>query len=153
MLRLDTESRRDRFNGPTNDSFVAAYADRCFHDGTTVVGYVEGDCVFGAAELHERSERPEPTAEIAFSVEKGLQHRGLGSLLFERLIAHAHALGYSRLHVTTHPNNGAMKRLARKFEAHLSFEDGETVGVIELGDSGLDLFALAARHLPELAAR
>lgn len=132
LLRLDSESRRDRFNGPSNDGFVAAYAERCFHDGTIVIGYVENGQVLGAAELHERPEEFEPTGEIAFSVERHLQHRGLGGHLFERLIESARAFGYERLRVTTHPQNETMKRLARRFNASLKFEDGETVGVIEL---------------------
>lgn len=132
LLRLDVGSRRDRFNGLTDDAFVTAYATRCFHDGTTVIGYVEDDRVLGAAELHERPGLSAPTGEIAFSVERQLQHRGIGGRLFDRLIAHAHALGYSRLLVTTHPQNEAMKALARRFNAKLSFEAGETVGVIDL---------------------
>lgn len=132
LLRLDATSRRDRFNGPTNDGFVAAYAERCFHDGTIVIGYVEDGEVLGAAELHERPQDREPTGEIAFSVERALQHRGLGGLLFARLIESARAFGYERLLVTTHPQNEAMKRLARRFNASLRFEDGETVGTIGL---------------------
>ncbi|MGQ2906820.1 MAG: GNAT family N-acetyltransferase [Aliihoeflea sp.] len=132
LLRLDVESRRDRFNGPSNDAFVAAYADRAFRAGTTVIGYVEGDEVLGAAELHEIEGEGEPTGEIAFSVEQVLQHRGIGSKLFQRLIWHAHALGYTQLRVTTHPQNQAMKRLASRFNARLRFEGGETVGLIEL---------------------
>lgn len=132
LLRLDAASRRDRFNGLIDDSFLGTYAERCFHDGTTVIGYVEGGCVLGAAELHERPELVEPTGEIAFSVERALQHRGIGGRLFERLIAHAYALGYTKLLVTTHPHNEAMKALARRFKAKLSFEAGETVGFIEL---------------------
>jgi RimJ/RimL family protein N-acetyltransferase len=133
LLRLDAESRHDRFNGVTNDAYVSAYAERCFHDGTTVIGYVEDDKVLGAAELHERPDLPEPTGEIAFSVERELQHRGIGSALFERLIMNAQGLGYEKLRVTTHSGNLAMKTLARKFNAHLSFENLETVGVIDLG--------------------
>lgn len=132
LLRLDPQSRRDRFNGLTDDSFVGAYADRCFHDGTTVIGYVDEEHVRGAAELHERPEIDEPTAEIAFSVERFLQHRGLGGFLFQRLIGHAYALGYSRLLVTTHPQNEAMKALARRFNARLTFDAGDTVGTIAL---------------------
>lgn len=132
LLRLDGESRRDRFNGPSSDEFLDTYAERSFRNGAIVVGYVAGDRVLGAAELHEQPEEFEPTAEIAFSVERELQHRGIGGLLFERLIGHARALGYTRLRVTTHPQNHAMKRLARKFDARLTFEDGETVGLIEL---------------------
>ncbi len=136
LLRLDIESRRDRFNGPAADAFLRAYAERCFSDGTTVVGFVEPDgTVHGAAELHERPEL-EDAAEIAFSVERHLQHQGIGRRLFQRLLGHARALGYTRLLVTTHPANEAMKRLARHFEARLSFADGETVGLIELGDPG-----------------
>lgn len=132
LLRLDSESRRDRFNGPSNDNFLAAYAERAFRAGTTVIGYVEDGEVLGAAELHEIEGEGEPTGEIAFSVEHVLQHRGIGSRLFERLIWHAHALGYTQLRVTTHPQNQAMKRLASKFSARLRFEGGETVGLIEL---------------------
>ncbi|MBI1619365.1 GNAT family N-acetyltransferase [Aquamicrobium zhengzhouense] len=132
LLRLDDLSRRDRFNGPTSDSFVSSYAERSFHNGALVIGYVENGQVLGAAELHERPEDRLPTGEIAFSVERALQHRGLGGLLFERLIESARAFGYERLLVTTHPQNQAMKRLARKFNATLRFEDGETVGIIEL---------------------
>lgn len=130
LLRLDAESRRDRFNGPANDHFIESYAERCFSDGTVVVGYVEDGQILGAAELHECPQESEPTGEIAFSVEKQLQHRGLGSLLFDWLIQSARAFGYERLLVTTHPQNEAMKRLARRFKATLRFEAGETVGVI-----------------------
>lgn len=133
LLRLDASSRRDRFNGPTNDAFIEAYARRCFHDGTVVIGYVEDGEVLGAAELHEcPQEHGIPTGEIAFSIEPQLQRRGLGGLLFARLIETARSFGYERLRVTTHPQNEAMKRLARRFDAALRFEDGETVGLIEL---------------------
>jgi GNAT superfamily N-acetyltransferase len=132
LLRLDARTRRDRFNGGIGDRFVEAYADRCFAEGTTVIGHVSGDEVRGAAEIHERPQDDEPTAEIAFSVEPRFQGRGIGTLLFERLLLHARGLGYRHLRVTTHADNGAMRRLARKFGAALSFETGETVGVIHL---------------------
>ncbi len=137
LLRLDSESRRDRFNGVADDGFVASYAARCFAEGTTVIGYVESDKVLGAAELHERPELPEPTGEIAFSVERELQYMGIGRRLFERLIGNALGLGYTKLLVTTHPQNEAMKALARRFDAALTFADGETVGVIDLDPSRL----------------
>ena len=132
LLRLDPVSRRDRFNGGLGDTFVAAYADRSFSDGTTVIGYVEAGRVRGAAELHDCPDDDEPTGEIAFSVEPQFQGRGIGALLFERLLTHARAQGYARLRVTTHPENARMRRLAAKFDAHLKFHAGETVGIIEL---------------------
>jgi len=132
LLRLDAAGRRDRFNGGLSDGFVAAYAGRCFVDGTIVIGYVEGGKVHGAAELHDCPDIDEPTGEIAFSVEPAFQGRGIGTELFERLLAHARATGYTRLRVTTHPENARMRRLAAKFKARLNFQAGETVGIIEL---------------------
>lgn len=132
LLRLDHESRHDRFNSTISDEFVADYADRCFATGATVLGYVETGKVLAAAELHEQPQFDEPTGEIAFSVERKLQRRGVGTELFRRLLAHALSLGYTQLSVTTHPQNEGMKALARKFNARLSFRDGETVGWIAL---------------------
>jgi RimJ/RimL family protein N-acetyltransferase len=132
LLRLDRQSRHDRFNSALDDDVIAAYAARCFAEGTTVIGYVVGDSVFGAAELHEKPDEDEPTGEIAFSVEPAFQRHGIGSTLFERLLSHAQGLGYARLRVTTHPENGAMRALARRFGAHLHFENGDTVGLITL---------------------
>ena len=57
LMRLDPESRWDRFNGITNETFITDYVDRSFHDGTTVIAYVEGQDVMGAAELHEPARR------------------------------------------------------------------------------------------------
>jgi RimJ/RimL family protein N-acetyltransferase len=132
LLRLDPVSRRDRFNGAIDDDFIVAYANRCFAQGTTVIVYVEGERVIGAAELHERADLARPTGEIAFSVEREWQRRGIGTALFERLIAAARGLGYEMLRITTHPQNAAARAIARKFGAHLHFEDGDTVGLITL---------------------
>jgi RimJ/RimL family protein N-acetyltransferase len=132
LLRLDARSRRDRFNGAIDDDFIVAYANRCFAEGTTVIVCVEGERVVGAAELHERIDLTRPTGEIAFSVQREWQRRGIGTALFERLIAAARGFGYEALRVTTHPQNAAARAIARKFGAHLHFEDGDTVGLIAL---------------------
>lgn len=142
LLGLDPASRRDRFNGVTDDAFISRYSSRCFHDGTTVIGFVVDGKVRGAAELHERPDLSDPTGEIAFSVDKDFQLQGVGAALFKRLIESARGYGYERLIVTTHPNNEAMKSLARRFKARLTFEEGETVGRIELGPDPADKRAI-----------
>ena len=132
LLRLTPASRRDRFNGYTDDGFVEAYAARSVKSGAVVIGYLEGGRVRGAAELHDVGQGNREAAEIAFSVEDAFQHRGIGARLFERLIVRALELGYRSLHVTTHPQNRAMKALARKFGAVLCFQSQEAVGVIDM---------------------
>jgi GNAT superfamily N-acetyltransferase len=134
LLRLDGASRRDRFNGVTDDSFVRTYAARCFSGKTVVFGYLEGGTIHAAAELHHLEGEAKGEGEIAFSVEKDFQHKGIGSLLFGHLVALARHLGYMRLSVTTHPGNEAMKALARKFNAKLSFQHYETVGVVDISE-------------------
>jgi len=149
LLRLDAASRRDRFNGVTDENFVKTYAARCFSGKTVVFGYLEDGAIHAAAELHHLDGEAKGEGEIAFSVEKNFQHKGIGSLLFGHLVALARHLGYMRLSVTTHSGNEAMKALARKFNAKLSFQHYETVGVIDISEArrqseavgGVGLFA------------
>jgi hypothetical protein len=50
LVRLDAESRHDRFNGFLDDSFIESYAARCADDGTMIIAYIENGVVRGAAE-------------------------------------------------------------------------------------------------------
>lgn len=149
LLRLSSASRHDRFNGFTDDAFLASYAARCFSGGATVLAFVVDGVIRGAAELHDCRPDSHVAAEIAFSVEDTLQQRGVGTALFARLIARARAMGCEVLHVTTHSQNVAMKTLARKFGASLCFESVEAVGVIDLRGT----LPPAANHLVEALAR
>ena len=132
LLRLDPASRRDRFNGVVDDGFLERYAASCSDDGVIVIGYVEDGEVHGAAELHEPNRSADSTPEIAFSVEKHLRRRGVGSVLFKALLAEAKRHGYKKLRVTTGAQNDAMRALARKFGVHLVFNQGELSGSIDL---------------------
>ena len=66
LLRLDRDSRHDRFNGALDDDFLATYAARCVSDGTIIIAYFENGVVRGAAELHQPDlspgSLPEPMA-------------------------------------------------------------------------------------------
>jgi GNAT superfamily N-acetyltransferase len=132
LLRLDPASRRERFHGATDESFVESYAARCLADGTVVIAYVEDGKVLGAAELHQPDTSEDGMPEIAFSVERGLRRKGIGSILFRRLIAEAEGRGYPSLRITTGYSNEAMRALAQKFGARLTFRNGESTGSIDL---------------------
>jgi GNAT superfamily N-acetyltransferase len=132
LLRLDRESRHDRFHGFMDDSFIERYAEKCANDGTIVIAYLEDGVVRGAAELHPPDQSPDSQPEIAFSVESGLRRRGVGSILFRKLIAEAREKGYRSLRITTGAQNDAMRALAQKFGARLTFRHGESTGSIDL---------------------
>ena len=132
LLRLDRQCRHDRFNGFMDDSFIERYAAKCAADGTLVVAYMENGVVRAAAELHPPEQSDDCLPEIAFSVESDLRRKGVGTILFQRLIAEARWKGYRRLRITTSAQNQAMRALANKFGAHLVFRDGESTGTIEV---------------------
>jgi len=132
LLRLDRTSRHDRFHGFMDDSFIERYAEKCADDGTLIIAYFEDGVVRGAAELHPSEQSPDSLPEIAFSVETSVRRKGVGSILFRKLIAEARAKGYSSLRITTGAQNEAMRALANKFGAHLTFRYGESTGNIDL---------------------
>lgn len=132
LLRLDRTSRHDRFHGFIDDSFIRRYAERCANDGTVIIAYFEDGVVRGAAELHPPEQSPDAQPEIAFSVERSARRKGVGSTLFRKLIAEAHAKGYGSLRITTGAQNDAMRALATKFGAQLTFRHGESTGSIDL---------------------
>src|SRR5712671_3700731 len=131
-LRLDRAGRHDRFHGFIDDSFIEGYAEKCANDGTIVIAYFEDGVVRGAAELHPPAQSPDSLPEIAFSVEAPARRRGVGSILFRKLITEARAKGYRSLRITTGAQNEAMRALANKFGAHLNFRYGESTGNIDL---------------------
>lgn len=150
LLRLDRESRHDRFNGVADDAYVTRYADRCLTDGTLVIAYVEAGQVRAAAELHPFNGDDAP--EVAFSVERPYRGKGLGSVLFTRLIAEARRHGFAALRITTGSENEAMRALARKFGARLTFQQGESTGQIDLEHEAADVDVEAVEATDALLA-
>jgi hypothetical protein len=61
------------------------------------------------------------------------------------LITEAEGRGYERLRITTGYSNEAMRALAQKFGARLTFRQGETTGTIDL--TPLALPALAGQSI------
>ena len=153
LLRLDRASRHDRFHGFMDDSFIERYAEKCASDGTVIIAYIEDGVVRGAAELHPPDQSPDALPEIAFSVEACVRRQGVGSILFRKLIAEARAKGYRSLRITTGAQNEAMRALAHKFGAHLTFRHGESTGTIDLKQRSSRNSALPAIVTPLDAAR
>ena len=153
LLRLDPESRHDRFHGFMDESFIERYAAKCADDGTVIIAYIEDGVVRGAAELHPPDRSPDSQPEIAFSVEATVRRQGVGSILFKKLIAEARAKGYRSLRITTGAQNQAMRALAHKFGANLKFRHGESTGSIDLEPQAQPQPTRAAVATPVDAAR
>jgi hypothetical protein len=82
-----------------------------------------------------------------------VRRRGVGSILFRKLIDEARAKGYRSLRITTGAQNEAMRALANKFGAHLTFSQGESTGSIDLTHHDQPELALSAGANMLAAAR
>lgn len=127
LLRLDVESRHDRFAMGVSDEFIHRYAEQCFEAKGVIFGYFAEDQLRGAGELRMTS--PDyRCAEAALSVERGCRHHGVGKALMTRIVRAARNEGVTTLYMTCLASNRAMRKLARHFDAELKFETDQVTG-------------------------
>ena len=131
LLRLDPESRRNRFGGAVSDAFIENFVEMTLGLDAVIHGFFVDGVLRGAAELRTFGPGLAHEAEAAFSIEKAWQSHGVGSDLLERTLLAARNRGITHLHMTCLANNLRMQQLARKFDAELSFDFGSVVGEVE----------------------
>jgi GNAT superfamily N-acetyltransferase len=129
LLRLDIESRRNRFGGAVADEFIVNFVKLTFGLDAVLHGFFIDGVLRGVGELRMLGFADE--AEAAFSIEKDWQSHGVGSALLERTLLAARNRGVKLIHMTCLAHNKRMQQLARKFDAELSFDFGSVVGEVE----------------------
>ena len=127
LLRLDAESRRNRFCGTIADDIIRTYAATARGSDAIVHGFFADGVLRGAADLRILGRE----AEAAFSIEKPWQSHGVGSALLQRTLLAARNRGIKLLEVCCLAENQRMQRLARKFAAELTLDFGTVVGKME----------------------
>jgi GNAT superfamily N-acetyltransferase len=162
LLRLDAESRRNRFGGTVSDDFIRGYCEPGALRGAIIYGFSVDGVLRGAAEL--RLLEPAGDAEVALSIERTWQSQGVGAALLEHLLLAARNRRINRLHMLCLAENRRMRQLARKFDAELSIQSGNVVGELkaphptpmsvmrEVAADGADL-ALAMLDVPSQLAK
>lgn len=130
LLRLDRESRRNRFAGAVSDEFLRDYATLSFGIGAVIHGFFVDGTLRGAAELRPIGTPLTHEAEAAFSIERPWQSHGIGSALLERTLLAARNRGLEFLHLACLADNQRMQQLARKYDADLSFDFAGVVGEV-----------------------
>ena len=133
LLRLDRESRHNRFGGAVSDEFLGQYASRCFGADDVIYGFFVDGILRGAGELRPIGIGDDPkagprAAEAAFSVENDYRRAGVGTELMARITRAARNRRADTLFMTCLSHNQAMQGLARKFEADLRFEFDSVTG-------------------------
>jgi GNAT superfamily N-acetyltransferase len=131
LLRLDPESRRNRFNATIADDAVRGYAATARGSDVILHGFFVDGVLRGIADLRILGPLYRREAEAAFSIEKPWQSHGIGSALLERSLLAARNRGIKLLHVSCLAGNQRMQQLARKFDAELTFDFDTVIGKME----------------------
>ena len=130
LIRLDPQSRRNRFGATVSPEFIARHVDHSAEAEAIIHGFFVDGVLRGAGELRPlRGGRPRE-AEAAFSVERPWQSFGVGTALLARTLLAARNRGLKHLHMTCLADNRRMQQLAIKFDAALSFDFGSVVGEV-----------------------
>jgi RimJ/RimL family protein N-acetyltransferase len=131
LLRLDAESRRNRFSGSIANEAIRSFAATARGPDVIVHGFFVDGVLRGAADLHIVRPLDLREAEAAFSIEKAWQGHGVGSALLERTLLCARNRGVKHVQVSCLPQNKRMQRLARKFEAAFTFDYDTVIGTMD----------------------
>jgi GNAT superfamily N-acetyltransferase len=129
LLRLDAESRRNRFGGAVSDKFIERYAEPSALGDAVIYGFFVDGIVRGAAELRLLARAGE--GEAALSVERAWQSHGVGRALLQRVLLAAGNRQVKHLHMLCLAENRRMRQLARKFDAQLNFQSGNVIGELK----------------------
>jgi GNAT superfamily N-acetyltransferase len=130
LLRLDAESRHNRFGGGVSDDFIRNYVELALGLDAVIHGFFVDGTLRGAAELRPLGTGFAQEAEAAFSIETAWQSHGVGSALLQRTLLSARNRRIKLLHMACLADNKPMQGLARKFDAELSFDFGSVVGEV-----------------------
>src|SRR3979411_2980374 len=104
LLRLDADSRRNRFGGALADELILAYAETAMQIGTVMHGFLVDGILRGVAELKPLGTAFPGVAEVAFSIEKPWQSHGVGSALPERTLLAARNRRIQLAHAADRPH-------------------------------------------------
>ena len=131
LLRLDHESRRNRFCGAIAEDTIRSYAATARGPDVVLHGFFVDGVLRGVADLRIVRPLDLQEAEAAFSIEKPWQSHGVGSALLERTLLSARNRGIKHVQVSCLMENRRMQHLARKFEAEITFDFGSVIGTME----------------------
>lgn len=121
LLRLDPESRYERFAMAAGDDFLEDYAERCLGADDLAFGYCVDGALRGVGELRGLGGGG-AGAEAAVSVEREWRGCGVGAALFDRIVEAARETGETRLRLVCLPYNRAMQKIVHECSPLVRFE-------------------------------
>lgn len=130
--RLSHSDRYQRFAHHIDDTGIERFCRELNWFSTVLIGHFAEGGLRGVGELRLSGLRPPLTAELAISVERHFQNRGIGTELFRRLVVLARNRGVRTIHMQCLMDNIRLRRIAAKFGAQIEMDFGEVSGRLEL---------------------
>jgi len=127
LLRLHPDDVRNRFMGAKQRTLIMRYVRSIDWQRAVILGCFLGRSMRGVCELHPIDGR---RGEIAVSVERRFQRRGIGKQLLGRVLVLARNRGLVELELRCFTSNGKMRGLVRGFDGKLDVEAMEATAVI-----------------------
>ncbi len=135
LLRLDPDTRQNRFAMPVDDAFLCRYAHNSMVLNPVIFGYFEDGVLRGSAEL--RALADPQSAEAAFCIETGWRKRGIGTRLMGKLLDEASRQRFGQIYINCLATNRIMQALAKKFSARFTYLAGDMIGLIKTPKGGV----------------
>ena len=132
LLRLDAETRQQRFSAATSDNTIRRYCDEIDWGLIRIIGHFHDGILRGAAEIRYEPRLLPGEAELAFSVEKPFQSGGVGTELMARALVNLRNRGVSRGHIVCLLANRRMQKLAMKYHANVRAYSGDVFMTIDV---------------------
>lgn len=132
LLRLEPDDRRLRFVGSSSDGAIGEYVARIDWARSVFVGCEIDGTLRALGELRFVRREWTPTAEVAITVERPYQGRGIGTRLFRRLATLAANRGARRVFVLCMAQNQRMRNIVVHYDADLTHYDSEVEGQVRL---------------------
>jgi len=140
---LDSNSKHLRFGVSISDEVIDTLCDKFERNPTEHVLYVIEDSNLDFIAVgHISTEGKE--MELAFSVLKEHQGKGLGNLLMKRCILHCRTHGILKGCMVCLSTNSVIKHLCIKYGIHIETEVGETLADIHLDHPSLSTYVASA---------
>ncbi len=127
LLRLHPEDRRSRFMATAPRQLVDRYVGAIDWQAAILVGCFIGRSLRGVCELYPIKGC---RAEMAVSVERRFQGRGIGTGLLSRTFLMARNRGLTEFEFRCFANNQRMRKLVEKFDSETSIEAMEACAVV-----------------------
>lgn len=147
LLRLDEETRLQRFSHNADDAHMRRYVDQLDFAKGRVIGCFDAGQLRGAAELRPAGAARSGVFEAAFSVEKGWQGRGIGTALVLRAIPVARQIGAREILVDCLANSDRMRRILARFDTEVVVDHDAWKAWLPLAETKHDRKAKPPRAL------